>query len=64
MAPKGASTTLNPIRLQTVTRLKIKRPDKQEPNPCLGPMSAMLSMSPLPIRRTVIASPSSPHLVS
>lgn len=55
MAPKGAPTTINPIRLQTVTRLKIKRPDKQEPNPCLGPMSAMLSLSP-------IASPSELHL--
>jgi hypothetical protein len=45
MAPKGASTQLNPIRLQSVARLKIKRPDKQEINPCLGPMSAMLSAS-------------------
>jgi hypothetical protein len=45
MAPKGASTQVNPIRLQSVARLKIKRPDKQEVNPCLGPMSAMLSSS-------------------
>ncbi|EXJ95031.1 hypothetical protein A1O1_00149 [Capronia coronata CBS 617.96] len=43
MPPKGASTAVNPIRLQTVSRLKIRNPDKQEPNPCLGPMSAMLN---------------------
>lgn len=43
MAPKGASTQISPIRLQSVARLKIRRPDKQEINPCLGPMSAMLS---------------------
>lgn len=48
MPPKGASTAVNPIRLQTVSRLKIRNPDKHEPNPCLGPMTAMLSMlSPL-----------------
>ncbi|KAI1611419.1 hypothetical protein EDD37DRAFT_632291 [Exophiala viscosa] len=43
MPPKGASTAVQPIRLQSVTRLKIRHPDKQEPNPCLGPMSAMLN---------------------
>ncbi|KAK6382878.1 40S ribosomal protein mrp10 [Rhinocladiella similis] len=43
MPPKGSSTAINPIRLQTVSRIKIRHPDKAEPNPCLGPMSAMLN---------------------
>lgn len=46
MAPRGASTAVNPIRLQTVKKLKIKRPDKaQEVNPCVGAMTAVLSKS-------------------
>ncbi|KIW16405.1 hypothetical protein PV08_06457 [Exophiala spinifera] len=47
MPPKGASTAVNPIRLQTVSRIKIRHPDKAEPNPCLGPMSAMLTLIPM-----------------
>ncbi|KAJ9651357.1 40S ribosomal protein mrp10 [Neophaeococcomyces mojaviensis] len=43
MPPKGVSTAVSPIRLQSVTRLKIRHPDKQEANPCIGPMTAMLS---------------------
>ncbi|KAK5958517.1 40S ribosomal protein mrp10 [Knufia fluminis] len=43
MPPKGASTSVNPMRLQSVSRLKIRHPDKQEANPCIGPMTAMLS---------------------
>lgn len=43
MPPKGASTALKPIRLQTVDKLRIRHPDKQAPTPCLGAMSAMLS---------------------
>jgi hypothetical protein len=43
MPPKGASTAIQPIRLQSVSRLRIRHPDKAEANPCLGPMSAMLS---------------------
>lgn len=43
MPPKGVSTAVNPIRLQSVSRLKIRHPDKQETNPCIGPMTAMLS---------------------
>lgn len=47
MPPKGASTAINPIRLQSVQKLKIRRPDSQaNANPCMGPMSAVLSASP------------------
>ena len=50
MPPKGTSTSLNPVRLQSVAKLRIKRPDKQQVNPCLGAMSAMLSESCRPPR--------------
>jgi hypothetical protein len=43
MPPKGGSTQLNPVRLQSVAKIRIRRPDKQAVNPCLGIMSAMLS---------------------
>ncbi|RJE18866.1 hypothetical protein PHISCL_08801 [Aspergillus sclerotialis] len=43
MPPKGASTRLNPIRLQTVERLRIRRPNKTDKNPCETAMSAMLN---------------------
>ncbi|KEF57276.1 uncharacterized protein A1O9_05193, partial [Exophiala aquamarina CBS 119918] len=43
MPPKGASTAVKPIRLQSVSHLRIKHPDQQQPNPCLGPMTAMLN---------------------
>lgn len=49
MSPKGASTQLNPIRLQSVSRLRIRRPDKQLVDPCLGVMSQMLCMSMISI---------------
>ena len=43
MPPKNVSTAVNPIRLQSVKRLSIRNPDRQEANPCIGAMSAMLS---------------------
>lgn len=43
MPPKGGSTQLNPVRLQSVTKIRVRRPDKEPVNPCLGIMSAMLS---------------------
>jgi hypothetical protein len=44
MPPKGtASTRLNPVRLQTVPNLRVRRPNKQEKNPCEVVMSSMLS---------------------
>jgi hypothetical protein len=45
MPPKGVSTAANPIRLQSVKKLKVQRPQIQEKNTCMGPMSAMLSMA-------------------
>ncbi|ETN43802.1 uncharacterized protein HMPREF1541_11126 [Cyphellophora europaea CBS 101466] len=43
MPPKGLSTAANPIRLQSVKKLKIMRPQVQETSQCTGPMSAMLT---------------------
>ncbi|KAF7511924.1 hypothetical protein GJ744_003157 [Endocarpon pusillum] len=43
MPPKGAPTQLKPIRLQSISALRVKRPDKQQTNPCQGAMSVMLS---------------------
>ncbi|KAF7846162.1 hypothetical protein BT93_L5050 [Corymbia citriodora subsp. variegata] len=43
MPPKNVSTTLKPIRLQSVAHLKVRNPDKSEASPCIGPMTAMLS---------------------
>lgn len=37
------STATSPIRLQSVSKLKIKRPNTTETSPCMGPMSAMLT---------------------
>ncbi|RAH49043.1 mitochondrial 37S ribosomal protein mS37 [Aspergillus aculeatinus CBS 121060] len=38
-----ASTRLTPIRLQTINHLRVRRPNKNEPNGCVNVMSAMLS---------------------
>ncbi|RMD40510.1 hypothetical protein DV735_g4626, partial [Chaetothyriales sp. CBS 134920] len=43
MPPKGSSTAINPVRLQSVKKLKVQRPDRTNVNPCTGPMSAVLS---------------------
>ncbi|KAI9043346.1 mitochondrial 37S ribosomal mS37 domain-containing protein [Aspergillus affinis] len=43
MPPKGASTKLNPVRLQTIPHLRIRHPNKNEGNPCMTVMSSMLS---------------------
>lgn len=45
MPPKGASTKLNPVRLQTIPHLRIRHPNKNEGNPCVAVMSSMLSTS-------------------
>lgn len=45
MAPKGAvSTRLNPIRLNTINHLRVRRPNQFEQNPCVTVMTSMLSM--------------------
>ncbi|KAL1957416.1 hypothetical protein VTO42DRAFT_5984 [Malbranchea cinnamomea] len=43
MPPRGASTRLKPMRLQTIDNLRIKRPNKNEPNPCITALSAVLN---------------------
>jgi hypothetical protein len=45
MAPKGSlSTRLNPMRLNTINHLRVRRPNQNEQNPCVVVMSSMLSM--------------------
>ena len=44
MAPKGnISTRLNPLRLNTINHLRVRRPNQNEQNPCVTVMSTMLS---------------------
>lgn len=45
MPAKGVSTRLNPVRLQTIPHLRVRRPNQHEQNPCVTVMSSMLSMS-------------------
>lgn len=46
MAPKGSvSTRLNPLRLNTINHLRVRRPNQHEQNPCVTIMSSMLSTS-------------------
>lgn len=44
MPAKGVSTRLNPVRLQTIPHLRIRRPNQHEQNSCVTVMSSMLSM--------------------
>ncbi|KAJ5157124.1 uncharacterized protein N7482_008224 [Penicillium canariense] len=44
MAPKGNITTrLNPLRLNTINHLRVRRPNQNEQNACVTVMSSMLS---------------------
>jgi hypothetical protein len=43
MPAKGAPTRLNPIRLQTIKHLRVRRPNQQQPNSCATVMSSVLS---------------------
>ncbi|KAK2744094.1 hypothetical protein FQN55_006962 [Onygenales sp. PD_40] len=43
MPPKGASTRVKPVRLQTIPKLRIKSPNTHQPNPCLAVMTSVLS---------------------
>ena len=44
MAPKGNVTTrLNPLRLNTINHLRVRRPNQHEQNACVTVMSSMLS---------------------
>ncbi|KAI6710016.1 mitochondrial 37S ribosomal protein YmS-T, partial [Diplocarpon mali] len=43
MPPKGSSTALQPMRLPPLPKLRVRRPNQAEANPCLAIMSSMLS---------------------
>ncbi|KAL1970640.1 hypothetical protein VTN77DRAFT_4284 [Rasamsonia byssochlamydoides] len=43
MPAKGASTRLNPVRLNTIPHLRVRRPNQQQQNPCTTVMSSMLN---------------------
>ncbi|EAW08311.1 mitochondrial 37S ribosomal protein mS37 [Aspergillus clavatus NRRL 1] len=43
MPPKGVSTRLNAVRLQTIPHLRVRRPNQHEQNSCVTVMSSMLS---------------------
>ncbi|KAK2797058.1 hypothetical protein FQN51_008830 [Onygenales sp. PD_10] len=43
MPPKGASTRVKPVRLQTIPKLRIKSPNTHQPNPCLAVMTSVLN---------------------
>jgi hypothetical protein len=46
MPPKG--TTSMPMRLPPLPKLRVRRPNQSEANPCLALMTSVLSTSPLP----------------
>jgi hypothetical protein len=48
MPAKGAPTRLNPVRLQTIPHLRVRRPNQHQQNPCVTAMSSVLSMLLLP----------------
>lgn len=43
MPAKGAPTRLNPVRLQTIQHLRVRRPNQHQQNPCVTVMSSVLS---------------------
>ncbi|OKL59313.1 hypothetical protein UA08_05375 [Talaromyces atroroseus] len=43
MPAKGAPTRLNPVRLQTIQHLRVRRPNQQQQNSCATIMSSMLN---------------------
>lgn len=43
MPPKGSSTRLNPVRLQTIPHLRVRRPNQQQQNPCVTVMTSVLN---------------------
>lgn len=63
MAPKGSmSTRLNPLRLNSINHLRIRRPNQNEANSCVTVMSSMLSMFIHLLLQHQIRQPSSPWL--
>jgi hypothetical protein len=43
MPPKGASTKLQPMRMPPLPKLRVRKPNAGEANPCLAIMSSVLS---------------------
>lgn len=43
MPPKGSSTALQPMRLPPLPKLRVRRPNQADANPCLAIMSSVLS---------------------
>ncbi|KAL4918282.1 hypothetical protein BDW62DRAFT_66802 [Aspergillus aurantiobrunneus] len=43
MPPKNVSTRLNPVRLNSITHLRVRQPNTNELTPCSAVMSAMLN---------------------
>lgn len=50
MPPKGASTKIAAVRLPPLPKLRVRRPNQVDSNPCLTVMSSVLS-TPLPTRQ-------------
>ena len=44
MPPKGGSTQLAPPRLPPLPKLRVRRPNAPQPNPCVGIMTSVLGM--------------------
>ena len=42
MPPKGASTAVTPTRLPPLPKLRVRRPNRVETNPCVRIMTSML----------------------
>lgn len=45
MPPKGGSTKLAPPRLPPLPKLRVRRPNAPQPNPCVGIMTSVLGMT-------------------
>ncbi|CBF89443.1 hypothetical protein BDV09DRAFT_172898 [Aspergillus tetrazonus] len=43
MPPKGVSTRLNPVRLNSITHLRVRDTGSKQTTPCAAVMSAMLN---------------------
>ncbi|KAN0090534.1 hypothetical protein V8E51_019113 [Hyaloscypha variabilis] len=43
MPPKGGSTKLSPMRLPPLPKLRVRRPNQADANPCLTLMSSVLT---------------------
>lgn len=46
MPAKGATTKVAPVRLPPLPKLRVRRPNQTDANPCMGLMSSVLSMFP------------------